>query len=329
VQRWVQRYGFADEVEFVEDIPYTETRNYVKRVLVTTIGTRRCTARPEPRKAGARLGAGPSGPIETTRSPDLEGVETCGGRDAHGAHHRRVGFRRGRRHTGRPENLHRLPRVRADGHHGPTAQNTRGVRGVELPTTDFIAAQLRAVLEDIGADAVKTGMLATGPIIRTVAGVVREFRLNNVVVDPVMIAASGDALMQNEAAPVMREHLFPLATVVTPNLDEATVLCERKIRTTDDMEEARGPSTHGPRYVWSRRAPGGRSGGGPALRRPRNRAAGKLRIPGSFTARAAPVLGHRIRPGQRLTVPAAVATAQAYIRLAMHSAPASAAVVAP
>ena len=133
---------------------------------------------------------------------------------------------------------------------GLTAQNTRRVHGVELPTTDFIAAQLRAVLEDIGADAVTTGMLATGDIIRTVAGAVRDFRLANLVVDPVMIAASGDALMRHEAAPVMRERLFPLATVVTPNLDEATVLCERKIRTLEEMQEAaRTIHAMGPRYV--------------------------------------------------------------------------------
>ena len=87
---------------------------------------------------------------------------------------------------------------------GLTAQNTRGVQGVELPTTDFIAAQLRAVMEDIGADAAKTGMLATGEIIRTVATAVRDFGIRNLVVDPVMIAASGDSLMRHEAAPVMR-----------------------------------------------------------------------------------------------------------------------------
>jgi hydroxymethylpyrimidine/phosphomethylpyrimidine kinase len=133
---------------------------------------------------------------------------------------------------------------------GLTAQNTQGVQGVELPTTDFIRAQLHSVLEDIGADAAKTGMLATGDIIRTVAAVVREFALRNLVVDPVMIAASGDALMQHEAAPVMREHLFPLALVVTPNLDEATFLCERKIRTEDEMEAAaRAIHAMGARHV--------------------------------------------------------------------------------
>jgi hydroxymethylpyrimidine/phosphomethylpyrimidine kinase len=93
-------------------------------------------------------------------------------------------------------------------------------------------------------------MLATGEIIRAVADAVREYRIRNVVVDPVMIAASGDALMRHEAAPVMREHLFPLALVVTPNLDEAGFLCQRKIGTLAEMEEAaRAIHTMGPQYV--------------------------------------------------------------------------------
>lgn len=208
---------------------------------------------------------------------------------------------------------------------GLTAQNTRGVRGVELPTTEFIAAQLRAVLEDIGVDAVKTGMLATGAIIRTVAGVVREFGLTNLVVDPVMIAASGDALMQHEAAPVMREHLFPLATVVTPNLDEATFLCERKIRTTDDMEEAAWAiHAMGPRYVLIK---GGHLAGERVVdllfdgrefvRRESSRIAGEFHGTGCTLSSA---IASGLAKG--LGVPEAVAAAQAYIRLAMHSAPA-------
>jgi hydroxymethylpyrimidine/phosphomethylpyrimidine kinase len=208
---------------------------------------------------------------------------------------------------------------------GLTAQNTRGVRGVELPTTEFIAAQLRAVLEDIGVDAVKTGMLATGAIIRTVAGAVREFRLTNLVVDPVMIAASGDTLMQHEAAPVMREHLFPLATVVTPNLDEATFLCERKIRTIDDMEEAaRTIHAMGPRYVLIKggHLPGERVvdllfDGRHSVRKE------SPRIPGEFHGTGC-TLSSAIASGlaKGLGVPEAVATAQAYIALAMRSAPA-------
>jgi hydroxymethylpyrimidine/phosphomethylpyrimidine kinase len=208
---------------------------------------------------------------------------------------------------------------------GLTAQNTRGVHGVELPTIDFIAAQLRAVLEDIGADAVKTGMLATGEIIRTVAAAVREFRLTNLVVDPVMIAASGDALMHHEAAPVMRQHLFPLATVVTPNLDEATSLCERKIRTIGEMEEAaRAIHAMGPRYVLIKggHLPGDRVvdllfDGRDFVRRD------SPRLPGEFHGTGC-TLSSAIASGlaKGLEVRDAVATAQGYIALAIQSAPA-------
>jgi hydroxymethylpyrimidine/phosphomethylpyrimidine kinase len=208
---------------------------------------------------------------------------------------------------------------------GLTAQNTRGVHGVELPATDFIAAQLRAVLEDIGADAVKTGMLASGDIIRTVAGAVRDFRLANLVVDPVMIAASGDALMQHEAAPVMREHLFPLATVVTPNLDEATFLCERKIRTLEEMQEAaRAIHAMGPRYVLIKggHLPGDRVvdllfDGREFVRRE------SVRIPGEFHGTGC-TLSSAIASGlaRGLEVRDAVAAAQAYIALAIQAAPA-------
>ena len=208
---------------------------------------------------------------------------------------------------------------------GLTAQNTRGVHGVELPTAAFIAAQLRAVLEDIGADAVKTGMLATGEIIQVVAGVVREFRLTNLVVDPVMIAASGDALMQHEAAPVMREHLFPLATVVTPNLDEATFLCERKISTLEEMEEAaRLIHAMGPRHVLIKggHLPGNRVvdllfDGRDFVRRE------SPRIPGEFHGTGC-TLSSAIASGlaKGLDIRDAVATAQAYIALAIQAAPA-------
>jgi hydroxymethylpyrimidine/phosphomethylpyrimidine kinase len=208
---------------------------------------------------------------------------------------------------------------------GLTAQNTRGVHRVELPPTDFIAAQLRAVLEDIGADAVKTGMLATGEIIRTVAGFVREFALPNLVVDPVMIAASGDSLMQHEAAPVMRDHLFPLATVVTPNLDEASFLCQRKIRTIEEMQEAaRAIHAMGPRYVLIKggHLPGDRVvdllfDGQEFVRREGRR------IPGEFHGTGC-TLSSAIASGlaKGLPVREAVATAQAFITLAIQAAPA-------
>ncbi len=208
---------------------------------------------------------------------------------------------------------------------GLTAQNTRGVRGVELPTTDFIDAQLRAVLDDIRVDAVKTGMLATSEIIQTVAAAIRDFRLTNLVVDPVMIAASGDTLMRHEAAPVMRERLFPLAAVVTPNLDEATFLCERKIRGIDEMEDAaRAIHAMGPRYVLIKggHLPGDRVvdllfDGRGFVRRD------GPRIPGEFHGTGC-TLSSAIASGlaRGLDVPDAVAAAQAYITLAIQAAPA-------
>jgi hydroxymethylpyrimidine/phosphomethylpyrimidine kinase len=207
---------------------------------------------------------------------------------------------------------------------GLTAQNTQGVQGVELPTTGFIAAQLRSVLEDIGADAAKTGMLATGEIIRTVAAAIREFGVQNLVVDPVMIAASGDALMQHEAAPVMRDHLFPLATVVTPNLDEATFLCERKIRTEADMREAaRTIAAMGSKYVLIK---GGHIPGEKVIDllydgRAFVRREG-ARVPGEFHGTGC-TLSSAIAAGlaKGLPVPEAVATAQGYVALAIRSAP--------
>jgi hydroxymethylpyrimidine/phosphomethylpyrimidine kinase len=208
---------------------------------------------------------------------------------------------------------------------GLTAQNTRGVHGVELVPTAFITAQLSAVARDIRVDAVKTGMLATGEIIRTVAAGIREFALPNVVVDPVMIAASGDTLMQHEAAPVMQEVLFPLATVVTPNLDEAGFLTGRKIRTEDDMREAaKRIHAAGPRFVLLK---GGHLPGGSVvdllydgeafIRRE------SPRYPGEFHGTGC-TLSSAIAAGMArgLAVREAVAEAQQYVALAIQAAPA-------
>src|SRR5437764_1683831 len=119
-----------------------------------------------------------------------------------------------------------------------TAQNTLGVTAVfELPP-DIVAAQLDAVISDIGADAVKTGMIANSEIIRVVAAKVREHRLSTLVVDPVMVATSGDRLLREEAVTALRTELLPLATVVTPNLPEAEVLTGRSIKSLADMHEA-------------------------------------------------------------------------------------------
>ncbi len=107
-----------------------------------------------------------------------------------------------------------------------TAQNTREVRAIHAVPTDFVIAQIDAVLDDIGADAVKTGMLLSAEIIEAVAGSLAG-RGIPLVVDPVMVASSGARLLEEEAVAVLVSRLFPLATVVTPNLPEAEMLTGR------------------------------------------------------------------------------------------------------
>jgi len=119
-----------------------------------------------------------------------------------------------------------------------TAQNTLGVQGIlEVPPA-FVGKQIDSVLSDIGADAVKTGMLANGKIVEVVARKIRSYRLKRVVVDPVMVAKSGDPLLQKEAREALKERLIPLATIVTPNLPEASVLAGMRIRSFENMKEA-------------------------------------------------------------------------------------------
>jgi len=121
-----------------------------------------------------------------------------------------------------------------------TAQNTRAVTAVHGIPTEIIAAQLDAVFDDIRIDAVKIGMLATSEIIRTVAEGLKHQSVPAaaVVLDPVMIAKSGDALLQDEAISSLRTELLPLATLLTPNLPEAAVLLDvEPAITTNDMEE--------------------------------------------------------------------------------------------
>ena len=119
-----------------------------------------------------------------------------------------------------------------------TAQNTAGVTAVfELPP-DLVAAQIDAVVTDIGVDAVKTGMIANSEIIRVVAAKVREHGISTLVVDPVMVATSGDRLLREDAVEALRAELLPLATVVTPNLPEAEVLVGREVSTLADMRDA-------------------------------------------------------------------------------------------
>ena len=119
-----------------------------------------------------------------------------------------------------------------------TAQNTLGVTGVYPLTAEQVAAQLEAVLSDIGADAAKTGMLVDAGVIRAVADVLRRFDVKNLVVDPVMVAKSGDRLLAQEANDALKRHLLPLAVIVTPNIPEAEALTGMAIRTREDMIEA-------------------------------------------------------------------------------------------
>ncbi len=119
-----------------------------------------------------------------------------------------------------------------------TAQNTLGVTGVQEMTPDMVAAQIDAVVSDIGTDAVKTGMLSNSPIVRVVADKVTEHGLPNLVVDPVMVAKGGDPLLQEEAVDALRTLLVPLALVVTPNLPEASVLVGYEVSTLEQARQA-------------------------------------------------------------------------------------------
>jgi hydroxymethylpyrimidine/phosphomethylpyrimidine kinase len=119
-----------------------------------------------------------------------------------------------------------------------TAQNTQGVRGIHGVPPEFLAAQIDAVLEDIGADAVKIGMLHAPEIVRVVARAIRKYKLRHVVLDPVMVATSGDRLIAEETVSVLVQELFPLATVITPNLDEAELLLGHKIDGIPALEGA-------------------------------------------------------------------------------------------
>ena len=131
-----------------------------------------------------------------------------------------------------------------------TAQNSLGVQGVENLPPAFVARQLRSVLEDFGADAAKCGMLSTAPIIEAVAAELTSHRIEKLVVDPVMVAKSGDPLLQPEARAALADCILPLALLVTPNLPEAEVLAGIRVAEPEDMEEAaRRIHQMGPRYV--------------------------------------------------------------------------------
>lgn len=119
-----------------------------------------------------------------------------------------------------------------------TAQNTREVSDWLAMPPDLVAKQIDAVLSDIGADAVKTGMLANAGIIEIVAAKIREHSVDNLVVDPVMVAKGGHKLLEDDAVDALLRELLPLALVVTPNLPETEVLTNRTITSWDDARGA-------------------------------------------------------------------------------------------
>lgn len=130
-----------------------------------------------------------------------------------------------------------------------TAQNTTGVTQIMEVTPDFLKAQLDAVISDIFPNAVKTGMVSSSELIKTIAQAVKTYSLKNLVVDPVMVATSGAKLISEEAIDTLKKELLPLATVITPNIPEAEVLLENaglfgidskslKITSESEMEEA-------------------------------------------------------------------------------------------
>ena len=119
-----------------------------------------------------------------------------------------------------------------------TAQNTRGVRAVEIVPEPMVAAQLIALAEDLPPAALKTGMLAEASLVRLVSRAIRENGWGPLVVDPVMVSTSGHRLLTTEAEDVIRDSLLPLAALVTPNLDEAAVLTGRVVHDVATMERA-------------------------------------------------------------------------------------------
>jgi hydroxymethylpyrimidine/phosphomethylpyrimidine kinase len=136
-----------------------------------------------------------------------------------------------------------------------TAQNTCSVTGIFPVTPEFIALQIDTVIEDIGVDAIKIGMLHSREVISVVTERLKHHRVSNIVVDPVMVSTGGDKLLQDDAIDALKTILFPIATVITPNLPEAAMLLNRPVETllsadTSQLETAcRHLSTFGARAV--------------------------------------------------------------------------------
>jgi len=118
------------------------------------------------------------------------------------------------------------------------AQNTTGVKSIQESTPDFLAQQLDCVFTDIFPDAVKTGMVSSIPLIEVIADKLEQYHAGNIVVDPVMVATSGDRLISEDALETLKRRLLPLAAVLTPNIPEAEILSGMTIWSPEDMSKA-------------------------------------------------------------------------------------------
>ena len=119
-----------------------------------------------------------------------------------------------------------------------TAQNTKGVLGIYPVSAEFVGKQIDVVLQDIGTDTVKTGMIPTEEIVQILVKKIKKYKLKKIVVDPVMIAKGGKNLMNSKARNALMNEFLPLAFVVTPNIPEAEVLSKMEIKSISDMKEA-------------------------------------------------------------------------------------------
>lgn len=116
-----------------------------------------------------------------------------------------------------------------------TVQNTTGVTGVHPVPIITVREQIAAVLDDIGADAIKIGMLHSSEIIMTIKNTLQKYNIKNIVLDPVMVATSGDKLLQDEAIEILKHELIPITRIITPNIPEAEILLGKKIRLKEDL----------------------------------------------------------------------------------------------
>ena len=114
-------------------------------------------------------------------------------------------------------------------------ENTVGVTGVHPIPVDFVTGQIKSVLDDIGADAIKIGMLHSSELIRAVKNTLENYNIPNIVLDPVMVATSGDKLLQDEAIDTLKNELVPFVRVITPNIPEAEILLGNKIQGQQDL----------------------------------------------------------------------------------------------